>query len=169
MSMKRIRYAFTIMERKHNVAALFAIILALAGFANADAMSSAHSHKGKKGSLKITTPTEVGGAMLQPGDYEVKEVDSPSGPVVEFVHLFRNELASELVQADEEEVVVQVRFTAQALSSPPKHTELLFAPNTTNAAALEIRGNAIGYLFAPPELAGKADTTVVCTNGAMHE
>jgi hypothetical protein len=142
MFMKRIQYLSTITKQGHIFAALFAVVLALAGFANA-----ANSHKGKQGSLKITDPTEVGGVMLQPGDYEVREVNSPGGPVVEFVHLFRNELASELVQADEEEVVARVKYTEQALSSPPKQTQLLVAPNTTNAVALEIRGNTVDHLF----------------------
>jgi len=140
--MRRIQYLSTITKRGHIFAALFAVILALAGFANA-----ANSHKGKEGSLKITAPTEVGGVILPPGDYEVRETNSPSGPVVEFVHMVRNEQASELMQAEEEEVVARVKYTEQALSSPPKHTQLQIAPNTTDAIALEIRGNAVNHLF----------------------
>ena len=52
--MKRFLDVITIAGWRHNAAALFAVILALVGFANADAMSSAHSHKGKKGRLNIT-------------------------------------------------------------------------------------------------------------------
>src|ERR1700694_525712 len=101
--MKRIQDVCTIAQRGHVFAALFAVILALAGFANADAMSAAHAHKGKKGSLKITTPTEVGGVILQPGDYEVKEVKSPNGPVVEFVHLFETPWAPEGLPVHDQE------------------------------------------------------------------
>jgi hypothetical protein len=57
-----------------------------------------HAHKAKKGHLTITAPTEVGGTAL--GEYEVREAKSPSGPVIEFVHQFRNELASKLASTN---------------------------------------------------------------------
>ncbi len=166
--MNRIQSLFTISKHGHSAAALFAVVLAFAGFANAAAMSSAHSHKGKKGNLKITASTEVGGIILQPGDYQVREVTSPSGPVVEFVHQFRNELASELGQADEEEVVARVQYTEQVLSSTPKYTRLILASNAADAASLEIRGNAVGYVFDPSQTPDKSDTPLFCTNGGLH-
>jgi hypothetical protein len=162
--MTRIQNPPTLAKHGHYAAALFAVVLALAGFANAEATSSAHSHKAKDGRLTITAPTEVGGAILQPGDYEVRESNSPSGPVVEFVHHFWNELASELLQADEEEVVARVKFTEQALNSPSKHTHLMLASNTADATGLEIRGNAVGYVFDPSQMAVKADPQVVGAN-----
>src|ERR1700694_2070543 len=84
------RIPFTITKHRHSAAALFAVVLALAGFANASSMYSSHSHKAKKGHFTLTSSTDVGGITLQPGDYEVKEVEPPSGPAVEFVHLFDN-------------------------------------------------------------------------------
>jgi hypothetical protein len=167
--MNRIQRPFTIAKHRHSAAALFAVVLALAGFANADAMSSAHSHKGKKGNLKITAPTEVGGTILQPGDYEVKEVNSPSGSVVEFVHLFDNFTAPEGLPVHDQEVVARVKFTGQALSSLPNRTQLQLASNTANAIALEIRGDDVEYLFGPTQLTGQADSTEVCTNAELRE
>src|ERR1039458_9159459 len=102
--MNQIQSPFAITKHGHSAAALFAVVLALAGFANADGMYSAHSHKAKKAHLTIAAPTVISEVILQPGI----EVNTQSGPVVEFVHQFRNELASELVQADEEEVVARV-------------------------------------------------------------
>jgi hypothetical protein len=155
--MNRIRSPFTIAKHGHGAAALFAVVLALAGFANADGMYSSPSHKAKKGHLTITAPTEVGGTILQPGAYEVKEGNSPSGPVLEFWHQFRNELASELVQADQEELVARVQFTEQALSSSPKHTQLILASNAGEATGLEIRGSGVGYEFATSQMAGDSE------------
>jgi len=157
---------YSIARNAHIAAALFAVVLALAGFANAD---SAHSHKAKKGNLKITVATEVGGVTLPPGDYEVREVNTPNGPVVEFAHEFFNELASELVQANQEEVVARVKFTERELSSPPKHTQLLLASNTADAAGLEIRGNAVSYEFDSSQMAAKDKPEVVCTNSGEQE
>jgi hypothetical protein len=168
--MNRIQSLYAIAKRGHKTAVLFAAVLALAAFANADAMSSAHSHKGKKGSLKITAPTEVGGIVLQPGDYEVKEVESPNGPVVEFVHLFDNFTVGDSgLPVHEQEVVGRVKATEQALSLPPKHTQLQLASNPVNAVALEIRGDDVAYQFAPPRTAGQSDGSATCENGGMQE
>jgi hypothetical protein len=168
--MNRIQSPSTIAKHGPSAAALFAVVLALAGFANADAMYSAHSHAGKKGSMKITAPTEVGGIILQPGDYQVKEVNSPSGPVVEFVHLFDNFYVQDSgLPVHDQEVVGQVRVTEQAVSSTPKRTQLLLASDTANATALEIRGDDVEYLFAPSELADNTDTTMACPNAGQQE
>jgi hypothetical protein len=118
-------------------------------------MYSTHSNKAKKGHLTIAAPTVVDGVTLQPGNYEVREVNSQSGPVVEFVHQFHNELASELVQADEEEVAARVNFTERALNSLSKSTQLVPASDTAEAASLEIRGSAVGYEFSTSQTAGK--------------
>jgi hypothetical protein len=144
--MKRIE-VHNIVKHVHLAALLIASVVTFAGFSSAQP-----KHESKKGSLSITEPTEVGGVTLQPGDYVVREVKSPQGPVVEFVQKFRNELASELVQADEEEVVARVKFTGQILSAPPKHTQLQLASNTNDASVLEIRGNPVSYVFTPAPL-----------------
>jgi len=165
--MNRIQNPFTLAKPGHGAAALFAVVLALAGFANA---SSAHSHKGKKGDLKITAPTEVGGIMLQPGDYQVEEINSPSGPVVEFVRQFENFTVMDSgLPVHEEEAVGQVKVTEQVLSSLPRHTQLQLAPNATDAIALEIRGDAVSYEFAPSQMADKPDAMAAPMNADPHE
>lgn len=99
----------------------------------------------------------------------MREINTPSGPALQFARLFRNELASELVQADEEEIVAQVEFTHQALSAPPKHTKLVLASNTTDATGLEIRGSAVAFEFAPAEMTDKAKAMAVCTSAGQPE
>jgi hypothetical protein len=145
---------------------MLAFILSFAGFARADAILSAHT--AKRGHLTIASPTDVGGVTLQPGEYEVEESNSPSGPVIEFVHQFRNELASELVQADEEEVVALVPFTAHVLSSPPQHTQLILASHTADVSGLQIRGDHVSYAFAPLQRADRPETTAVCINAGQQ-
>lgn len=144
--------------------AMFAMVLALTAFANAETKT----HKGIHAKLKLSTATEVGGAILQPGDYEVVEVDSAEGPVLQFVHQFRNELASELVQADEEEIVARVKFSEQVLSSPPEHTQLRAAARPSDAVALEIRGTPVDYVLDSPKMSASADPSV-CVPSGMHE
>jgi hypothetical protein len=166
MFMNRIQSLSTISKHRHSAAALFAVVLALAGFANADGMYSSHSHKAKKGYLTITTPTEVGGIVLQPGEYEVKEAKSPSGPVIEFVHQYRvNEYLTE------EDVVARVQFTEQALSSSPKHTQLILASNAGEATGLEIGGSGVGYEFATSQMAGdsKEHPAAMGTNAGQQQ
>src|ERR1700676_5030869 len=159
--MKQIQDLSAIAKHRHNATALLAVVLAVTTFGNANSMPSTYSHKAKKGNMNITASTEVGGIVLQPGDYEVKEVNSPTGPVVEFVHLFDNFTAQEGLPVHDQEVVGQVSVTEQALSSPPKHTQLQLASNSANVIALEIRGDDVEYFIAPPQLADKVDTTVV--------
>jgi hypothetical protein len=179
--MNRIHSPFTIAKHGPIAAAMFAFVLVLAGFANADAMSSAHSHKGKKGAMTITVPTEVGGILLQPGEYEVKEANSPGGLVIEFVHLWTDYTIGDSGRTlYNQDVVGQVKVTEQALSSPPKHTQLILASETAKATSLEIRGSAISYEFdqpalsaapnaAPSAMAGATQqATVNCTNGGQQ-
>lgn len=160
--MKQIQQVLTMMKRGHHVA-LFAVIIALASFAHADSM---HSHKAKKGSLKITVPTEIGGVLLQPGDYEFKEVKAPGGPVLEIVHLFDDFTAPEGLPVHQQEVVAHVDITEQALSSAPKRTQLQLASTyTANATALQIKGDDVEYLFGTPQGIEQAEATVPCTTG----
>jgi len=161
-SMNRIHHPLTIARHAPIAAAMFAFVLVFAGFANADAMSSAH-HKAKTGHLTITTPTEVGGTILQPGEYEVREAKSPNGPVVEFEHQFRvNEYLTE------EDVVARVPFTEQALSSPPKQTRLMLASSSADASGLQIRGNAIDYEFDQSTLSAAPNATPSAMAGATQ-
>jgi len=167
--MNRIHSLSTTAEHGHSAAALFAVVLALATLANAAAMPSAHSHKGKKGSMKITAPTEVGGILFPPGDYRVREVDSLGGPAVEFVRQTFDLYAPEGTSSYGEEVVGQVKVTEQALSSAPKHTQLKSAPDSTDAIALEIRGSDVEYLFATPESTATPDAMASHMNADPHE
>ena len=72
-------------------ATVSALILATASLAQADTITGGHQHKGKKGTLKILTPVQVGGVTLQPGDYEVRDVKSSTGDTVEFTHVWQND------------------------------------------------------------------------------
>lgn len=150
--MKRIDTLYDIARQARIAAGTLAMVVALAGFANAQATSS-HSHR--KGMLEITRATEVGGTVLQPGEYKVRETKSADGPVVEFLRAVHNEQASELVQSDEEELVARVRFAPQVLSTPAKRTELQITSNTDDATGLEIRGNPVGYSFTPAPLSAQ--------------
>ncbi len=143
-----------------NLAVLFTMTLALAGFANA-VTPAAGQHKVNIRHLEIKTPVEVGGALLPAGDYEVHEISTANGPELEFVHEYWNELASELVQANEEEVLARVKFTEQQLDSRAKHTQLVPVADNKDVIGLEIRGKNTKYLVeqSTPDLNAKADTS----------
>lgn len=120
--------------------------------------------------MKISAPTEVGGIVLQPGDYQVQAVDSPSGPVVQFVHLWEDYTVMDSGRSlYNQEVVGQVKVTEQVLSSLPKHTQLQLAPNTTDAIALEIRGDAVSYEFAPSHSTVTPDAMAAPMSAGQHE
>jgi hypothetical protein len=145
--MKRLQDLSSIVARKRLLAVLAAFILAFSGFAHAGGVSAQHEHQRKKGNLKITVPTDIGGVILQPGDYEVKEVNQQSGAVVEFARWIENPYAEGGRPLHDREVVAQVKCTLQSLSSIARETRLLFASDNIKAVGLEIRGNGTEYLF----------------------
>jgi hypothetical protein len=161
--MNRIYSEYNVSGRRHRGAVVFAVILALGTFASAGDMQSGHSHKGKKGDLKITVQTEVGGIVLQPGDYQVREIDSASGPMMEFVRQFENFTVTDSgLPQYEQETAGQVKVSEQALSSLPKHTHLQLEQKTADAIALVIRGDNVAYSFAPGKMSAEAES--VCNN-----
>jgi hypothetical protein len=143
--MNRIKSLYT----KTTATAAFALVLTLAGFANAATVNSNNPHKGKKVYFTISSAVEVGGTTLQPGDYSAREVNTPKGPVMEFTHIWFNYLAQDFMQHTQYDVVARVPVTEQALNSKPKQTKLVLASNSKDAVGLEIRGNAVDYEFAP--------------------
>jgi hypothetical protein len=147
--MKSMQSVFTLAKR--NLAVLLMGMVALAGVAHAEG----HAHKGKRGNLKITTPTQVGGTMLQPGDYTAREIDSPDGAVVEFVRVSYDAAAPEGTWPYDEEVVARVPSTEQALSERPKHTRLQ-AASEADVIALQIRGDEVEYLLEQSPADGRA-------------
>lgn len=122
-----------------------AVLFAFGGIAHAQ-MANANSHKGKTGSLKITVPTEVGGVLLQPGDYQVKP--RKGGTVIEFARWNENPYAPESLPVWTRDVVVTVPAMPQMLTSKPDQTELLLASaGSAKATGLQIRGDNAEYGF----------------------
>jgi len=129
---------------------LAGIVLAFAGFAHAssvDTPSSQKAEKAKKGTLKITATTNVGGLRLEPGEYEVKQVNSAAGPVVRFTRYTYNPNAELGPSVHDWEPVGAAKVTIQALASKAKQTKLARASDGDKAISLEIRGNSADYLF----------------------
>jgi hypothetical protein len=130
--------------------AVAGIILALSGAAYADGTSAATSQKplkAKGGTLKISEATDVTGVILEPGKYEVKQVNSKAGLAIRFTLFTYNHFAEEAQSPYEWDVVAEVKVAAQPLTSKATHTELKVASDGRKAIALQIRGNSFEYLF----------------------
>jgi hypothetical protein len=122
-----------------------AMMFAFSAIAHA-ATANTSSHKGKTGTLQIITPTEVGGVLLEPGNYEVKP--RKHGTVIEFARWNQNPYAQEALPVWTREVVASVPATPQMLSAVPRATELLLASDISpKATALQIRGDSAEYGF----------------------
>ena len=142
---------------KHSIVHRIALFTALAsnvvtftGFGHAGAVGtqpSQKAEKAKKGTLKIAAVTNVGGLRLEPGEYEVKQVDSAAGPVVRFTRYTYDPYAQEGLSVHHWETVGEAKVTMQALASKAKHTQLLVASNGDKAIGLEISGKSAEYLF----------------------
>jgi hypothetical protein len=128
------------------VTALACIILAMTGLAHGECLSQ-KTLKHKKGTLKIRMTTAVGGVTLEPGEYEVKQVKSASGPIVRFTRVTYNPYAYEGLSPYDWETVAEIKVSLQALCSKAARTELLLASNTGTPIGLEIRGSGFEYLF----------------------
>lgn len=129
--------------------AIATIIFVVTGFAHAGAATS-HAEKPQKakaGMLNITFTTEVGGVTLEPGEYEVKQVKSATGPVVRFTRYHYNPYAQEGLPVHEWDEVAKVKVTMRSLASKAASTQLLLASDTSRPIGLEIRGNSFEYLF----------------------
>jgi len=131
-------------------AAMAGIVLAFARFAHAGSITTDHSQKaerGKKGTLKIVAASNIGALRLEPGEYEVKQVNSAAGPVVRFTRYTYNPYALEGSSVHEWETVGEAKVTIQALASKAKHTKLLLTAIGDKAIGMEISGNSADYLF----------------------
>jgi hypothetical protein len=130
----------SIVNRIRLVPVLASIVLAVAGFAHAgakDPQRSQKAEKPKKGTLNLTAATNVGGLRLEPGEYEVQQVNSVNGPVVRFTRYTYNPYAQEGLSAHQWETLGEAKVT----------TKLLLASNGDIAIGLEISGNSADYLF----------------------
>jgi len=147
---KEIVMEYSIVNRLRLFTALAAVVLAFAGFAHAGSVGtqpSQKAEKAKKGTLNIAAATNVGGLRLEPGEYEVKQVNSSTGPVVRFTRYSYNPYAQERQSVHEWETIGEAKVTTQALAAKVEHTKLLLTSNGDKAIGLEIRGNSANYLF----------------------
>ena len=141
---------YSIMHRTCVVAAVACTFLGFAGLAHAkaDAMQQTYNAKEpKKGTLSIAVTTEVSGLMLEPGEYELKQVKSANGPVIRFTHYTYNPYAQEGVSTHQWDVVGEIRVAVQSQDSKAVRTQLLTESNSNKLVGLQIRGNSFQYLF----------------------
>lgn len=140
----------SMVNRMRLATAVAGMVLAFAGFAHAGAVGTARSEKPQKakaGMLNITFATEVGGVTLEPGEYEVKQVNSADGPVIRITRYTYNPYAQEGLPVHEWDEVAKVKVTMRSLASKAVSTQLLLASDTSRPIGLEIRGNSFEYLF----------------------
>jgi len=141
---------YSIINRTCFVAALTCTFLGFAGFADAKAAAiqqSYNAEKPKKGMLNITVTTEESGLMLEPGEYEVRQVKSANGPVIRFTRYTYNSYAQEGVSVHQWDVVGDVRVAVQSQDFKALRTQLLTGSHSDKLVGLQIRGNSFQYLF----------------------
>lgn len=122
-------------------AAVAAVLFTLTGSADAS-IGSRKNH----GTLKIETPTQVSGYLLQPGEYEVRAKNTSTGAVIEISRWTYDPSAAEGLPAWNSEVVATVKALPQTATSTPVRTGLLLAGGN-RAIGLQIRGENVDYLF----------------------
>ncbi len=146
---------------KNTIASLAkrAAVVVLAGAMLSMSTGLAHARdKGKSGKLNIAQTQSIGGLTLQPGEYEVKVKDSPTGTELEFTRWISNPYAQEGLPSYDNEVVGSVKAIAQTANEVSTRTGLL-AGGAGKAVGLQIRGNSVQYLFDSAEMARTSSQT----------
>lgn len=141
------------MRHNHVLAAIAAIVIGIAGLAHAQedyygasGKPAMHEHAGKTGKLKLRAAVKLGDVVLQPGDYEVRHINSAKGHFVEFAQVVENDYVPEGLSVYERQVVARVNCTLEPLNAVVAQTELL--PKTDGTMArLEIRGEKVMHMF----------------------
>jgi hypothetical protein len=152
------------MKHKYFLALMAAIVLGITGFAYAQqeyyddsgvhylqpaqvtSTPAMHEHAGKTGKLKLRAAMELGDVLLQPGNYEVRHIDTGKEHFVEFSQIVNTKYTVEGMSPYESQVVARVNCTREPLDSTVARTELL--PETDGTTArLEIRGEKVEHLF----------------------
>ena len=137
----------SIVTRAAIIGTMAAAMFTLGGIAHAET-ANASWHKGKTGTLMLNAPTEIGGVLLQPGNYEVKPRKAPTGAVIEFALWTEIPYAQEALPVWSREVVATVPAVPQMLSSAPSTTGLLLeSAASAKATGLQIRGDNAEYGF----------------------
>ena len=152
------------MKTNSYLAALATIILAISGFAYAQqeyyddsgvhyletaqvtSTPAMHEHAGKTGKLKLRTAMKLGDVVLQPGNYEVRHIDTGKEHFVEFSQMVESDFVPEGISPYQEQVVARVNCTRDPLNTIMARTELLPKTDRTTAR-LEIRGEKAIHLF----------------------
>ena len=145
--MKRNLTLTSVATRAAIVATMAAVMFAITGYARADVIPASW-HNGNRGTLKLTSPTQVGGVLLPPAVYEVKVKPTQTGAVIEFARWTYDPYAAEGLPVYTREVVASVKALPQAGTSASARTGLLLAyGNSGKAVGLQIRGQNVDYLF----------------------
>ena len=154
------RTKITRTRRNQLASILFAATIMFSAAANAESASAQH-----KGTLNIKTETVVEGTTLPPGNYEIRETKTADGAMVEFVRKYWNEAASELVQAEQDQLIARVPVSEQPINERPAHTKLQLAADTKTATALEIRHVPVDYVFKGSGSQSQTAASTNCVNG----
>ena len=160
----------TVMAKRNNLlGAILLMGLTLTASATAEAKSPKSPHKVKSGTFTLVTQVTVAGTVLDAGDYEVREKNSPDGPVMEFVHLFDVAYDTEGLPIHDEEVVAKVKVSEVEAAEAPKQTQLILASGSNDAVHVEIRGSAIAYEIASQQTTAQSRSSTSANVGCQPQ
>jgi hypothetical protein len=105
-------------------------------------------HIRNHGKLTIAEPVTLGGLALEPGEYEVKAKDTPSGTEVEFSRWNYDPYVSEGLPVYTLDFVGFVKAVPQTAALESARTVLMLAAGDHGKpVGLRIKGNSLEYLF----------------------
>ncbi len=130
------------------LAGMAAVLFTAAAPADAAMDKSSVSNHRQSARLKLAAFTEVGNALLAPGEYEVKVRTSEGGANLEFARWTYNPYAQEGLPVWSREVVATVPAQPRMMNTAAAHTGFLLASEANGKAlALRIGGDDVEYGF----------------------
>ncbi len=145
--MKRATFA-SIAGRAVLATAMATLLFIAAAPAHAARGSSVANNHPRFAKLKLAAATEVSGALLAPGEYEVKVRTSDAGTSLEFSHWTYNPYPQEGLPVWSREVIATVPAQARRMNAAAAQTHLMLASEANGKAlALRIGGDDVEYGF----------------------
>lgn len=128
----------------------FAVVISMALALGGSAFAQTNNLKvGKTGQFTLKQEAKVGGTLLAPGNYEVRQRSTSTGHYMEFTLVTEQANASESRPfISDYRVVAKIPCSMEALNTPVARTSEQISNGTVaQLKSLEIRGENVEHLF----------------------
>jgi hypothetical protein len=117
-------------------------------------MSDSDHRAGKIGHVTIATSIKVGNTTLPAGDYEVKDVSTPTSHFVEFIRVVEIPNPAWVMRRPpqgtpryERQKIAEANCTLEPLANKSPKTTVVISSNEARLTRLQIKGEDVAHVF----------------------